>query len=273
MQDQVEKLSHIGNITAAYKGSSPQSDDRIKEGLIDVTFASPETMVGAKMKETEKGFPKWFSNVGELESLFPDATVFALSATYTVSIRKKVMKILQLAEDTTEINLSPNKSNIKLVSSKIKNEIEMGMTWLVDALDEKRQDFPRTLLYCSSINDTSKLYKYIVTQLPHCAKYIEMFHSKTPDVNKNIIINALKEESSVLRLILSTSTLGMGLDVKKCSGVVLFGPPNNLVDLLQEIGRVGRDGNPSVAIILYNGYHLQKLKPEVGKGSKKLRLE
>ncbi|XP_052066301.1 uncharacterized protein LOC127705957 [Mytilus californianus] len=139
----------------------------------------------------------------------------------------------------------------------------MGMTWLVDALEEKSQDFPRTLLYCSSINDTSKLYKYIVTELPHCAKYIEMFHSETPDVNKNIIINALKEESSVLRLILSTSALGMGLDVKKCSGVVLFGPPNNLVDLLQVIGRVGRDGNPSVAIILYNGYHLQKLKPEV----------
>ncbi|XP_052103489.1 ATP-dependent helicase wrn-1-like [Mytilus californianus] len=86
-----------------------------------------------------------------------------------------------------------------------------------------------------------------------------MFHSETPDVNKNIIINALKEESSVLRLILSTSALGMGL----CSGVVLFGPQNNLVDLLQEIGRVGSDGNPSVAIILYNGYHLQKLKPEV----------
>ncbi|CAC5409025.1 unnamed protein product [Mytilus coruscus] len=82
-------------------------------------------------------------------------------------------------------------------------------------------------------------------------------------LTKNIIINALKEESSVLRLILSTSALGMGLDIKKCSVVVLFGPPNNLVDLLQEIRRVGRDGNPSVAIILYNGYHLQKLKPEV----------
>ncbi|CAG2237121.1 unnamed protein product [Mytilus edulis] len=30
-----------------------------------------------------------------------------------------------------------------------------------------------------------------------------------------------------------------------------------------EIGRVGRDGNPSVAISLYNGYHQQKLSPEV----------
>lgn len=162
----MEKLSHIGNITAAYKGSSPQSDDRIKEGLIIVIFASPETLVvdpywrtclkklniklividefhtiaiwGQDEGDRKEAFRKWFSNVGELRSLFPDATVVALSATCTVSIRKKVMKILQLAEDTTEINLSPNKSNIKLVSSKIKNEIEMGMTWLVDALDEKK---------------------------------------------------------------------------------------------------------------------------------------
>lgn len=71
--------------------------------------------------DRKEAFRKWFSNVGELRSLFSDATVLALSATCTVSFRKKVMKILQLAEDTTEINLSPNKSNIKLVSSKIKN--------------------------------------------------------------------------------------------------------------------------------------------------------
>ncbi|XP_052105398.1 probable ATP-dependent DNA helicase RecS [Mytilus californianus] len=161
MQDQVEKLSHIGNSTATYKGKDVHSDDRIKEGLIDVIFASPETLVGDPYWRTclkklniklividefhtiaiwgqdegdrKEAFRKWFSNVGELRSLFPDATVLALSATCNVSFRKKLMKILQLGEDTTEINLSPNKSNIKLVSSKIKNEIEMGMTWSVDA--------------------------------------------------------------------------------------------------------------------------------------------
>ncbi|XP_052062841.1 bifunctional 3'-5' exonuclease/ATP-dependent helicase WRN-like [Mytilus californianus] len=291
MQDQVEKLSHIANLSAAYKGSSSQIDDNIKDGLIDIIYASPETLVGdpewrnclkklnikvividefhtiAIWGQGEGGrkeaFRKWFGNIGELRSLFPEATVLALSATCTVNIRQKVMKILQLTDDTKEINMSPNKSNIKLVSSKIKNEIEMGMTWLVDALDEKKGDFPRTIIYCSSINDTSKLYKYITTELPSCTKYVEMFHSETPDSNKNMIIHALKDEGSAIRIILSTSALGMGFDVKMCNSVILFGPPNNLVDMLQEIGRVGRDGNPSVAIILYNGYHQQKLSPEV----------
>ncbi|CAC5407726.1 recQ [Mytilus coruscus] len=175
MQDQVENIAHW-NITAAYKGSCPQSDDRIKEGLIIVIFASPETLVvdpywrtclkklniklividefhtiaiwGQDEGDRKEAFRKWFSNVGELRSLFPDATVVALSATCTVSIRKKVMKILQLAEDTTEINLSPNKSNIKLVSSKIKNEIEMGMTW--------RKDLMCNFLRNSDLNDLMK---------------------------------------------------------------------------------------------------------------------
>lgn len=55
----------------------------------------------------------------------------------------------------------------------------------------------------------------------------------------------------------------MGLDVRNCHSVVLFGPPVQIVDLLQEIGWPGRDGGPSVAIILYNCYHLRKLSSDV----------
>ena len=57
----------------------------------------------------------------------------------------------------------------------------------------------------------------------------------------------------------------MGFDVKECQSVVIFGPPNNLVDMLQEIGHVGRDGNPSCALILYNAYmyHQRQLDANV----------
>ena len=45
----------------------------------------------------------------------------------------------------------------------------------------------------------------------------------------------------------------MGFDVKECQSVVIFGLPNNLVDMVQEIGR---DGDPC-ALILYNAYQRQ----------------
>lgn len=46
----------------------------------------------------------------------------------------------------------------------------------------------------------------------------------------------------------------MGFDVSKCSNVILFGLPENIVDVMQEIGRIGRDGE---------AYHLRKLDKAV----------
>jgi len=39
--------------------------------------------------------------------------------------------------------------------------------------------------------------------------------------------------------------------------------PHNVLDLVQEIGRAGRDGKDSVAMVLYNSYNLRTGEPEV----------
>lgn len=139
----------------------------------------------------------------------------------------------------------------------------MSMAWLIDGLQELKELFPKTIIYCNSINETSKLYSYIVTELPHCSKFVEMFHSETSKINKDKIISDLQNENGVLRIIISTSALGMGVDVKACNTVILYGLPKNIVDLIQEIGRVGRDGKSSVALMLYNSYHLQQMTSEL----------
>lgn len=79
--------------------------------------------------------------------MFPDATLLALSATCTIAIRKKVMKVVGLTGDTVEICLSPNKTNIKLVACKIPNELEMAMSWLVDSLQEYRVKFTNNCVF------------------------------------------------------------------------------------------------------------------------------
>jgi hypothetical protein len=52
--------------------------------------------------------------------------------------------------DIREITLS---LNIKLRISKVSNEIEIAMTWLIDALNNLKENFPRTIIYCNSITD------------------------------------------------------------------------------------------------------------------------
>ena len=55
----------------------------------------------------------------------------------------------------------------------------------------------------------------------------------------------------------------MGIDVAECHSVILYGPPKNPVDLVQLIGRVGRDGALSAALILYHSYHIRNIEQEI----------
>lgn len=113
----------------------------------------------------KQAFRKWFASVGDLRSLFSQANVVALSATCTQNIKKRVTKQVCFGPNTVEIFKSPNKANIKLSACKVSNELEIAMTWLVDGLKQLAGDFSKTLLYCYSINDVSKLYSYFSKEL------------------------------------------------------------------------------------------------------------
>lgn len=187
-------------------------------------------------EEGKQAFRKWFSHIGELRSLFPKASVLALSATCTKKISRRVSKILQLGTDTTEIRISPNRDNIKVVVKKIPNTTEMAMVWIIDALSDGT--LPRTILYCTSIKDASNIYSYIITELPQCSE-VQMFHSETPEDVKNKILQDLLDEKSATKLVIATSALGMGVDIRQYYSVILYGAPKSIVDTVQEIGGWG----------------------------------
>lgn len=83
--------------------------------------------------------------VGELRSLFPRASVVALSATSTDKIQKRVAKELLLEPNTVQIVMSPNKSNTKYSVFKISSDIEMAMSWMVEGIKQLQNDFSMTL--------------------------------------------------------------------------------------------------------------------------------
>ncbi|KAK6181825.1 hypothetical protein SNE40_009608 [Patella caerulea] len=121
-----------------------------------------------------------------------------------------------MKEDYTEVVLSPNKSNIKLIVSKVHKDLEIALCFLVDGLNEFKDTFPRTIIYCKSIKDTCNIFTYRVTELPVLYDLFDMYHSETPDEQKNTILQSLKDGQSKLRIIIATSALGMGIDVVNC---------------------------------------------------------
>lgn len=136
------------------------------------------------------------------------------------------------------------------------------MFWLMETLNNLKEKFPRTVIYCNSIKDVSTIYNFLTSEIPDSFNYVQMYHSETPSDCKSEIIDKLGNDSS-LRIVLATSALGMGIDVKFCNSVIIYGPPVNVADLIQETGRIGRDGLPSVAVVLYNSYQCKQLDTEV----------
>ncbi|XP_063412367.1 probable ATP-dependent DNA helicase RecS [Mytilus trossulus] len=288
MKDQVERLQKIPNLKAVYIGSSSDISEDMKD--VNIIYASPETLVGDPIcREVLKtlhvstividefhtiatwgedidgkpAFRKWFQHIGEIRSICPTASVLALSATCTLKIRKRVMNALNLSPDVTDITMSPNKENIKIVVNKVNTELEIAMCWLIDGLHKEKENFPKTLIYCTSIIDVSKMYKYMSNELPSYIGYIDMYHSESTTSRKDKILTELKKPDSSLRIIVATSALGMGVDICDCQNIILYGAPKTTLDLIQQMGRAGRNAKPSLGLILYNSYNSRHVDVDV----------
>jgi ATP-dependent DNA helicase RecQ len=79
------------------------------------------------------------------------------------------------------------------------------------------------------------------------------YHSKLASAweREQLIKRFVGESHPVVDRIICTSAFGMGLDVPNVRLVIHWQHPSSVEDYLQEFGRAGRDGQPSVAVLLH----------------------
>lgn len=214
-------------------------------------------------------FRKWCGLVGELRSLLPKSVpVFATTATASKRTRLELIKHMGL-RGCVEIAVCPDRPNIRLASKKVSSDAAKTFAWLCEELKVKGPSTDKVVIYCKTIPDCSLLYADVFKPSlgrnfchPLGAsdvssnRLVDMYHSATPDDVKKDISNSLKDPASTLRVVIATSALGMGVDFKEVQMVVHYGPPREIEDYMQAIGRAGRDGADSHSIILYHGRQL-----------------
>jgi len=89
---------------------------------------------------------------------------------------------------------------------------------------------------------------------------LEMLHSCSPLSNKEEVLKSFQDPKGVIRILVAPFAFGMGEDCRAVHRTVHFGPSKNLEVFVQESGRAGRDGKPSVSYLLYHGLPLNHVK-------------
>ena len=174
--------------------------------------------------------------------------MLAATATVTDVIRRDVIQQLDM-DGCKVISVSPNKPNIFYSVSKRSS---------LHAVEAKR-----IIVYCRSLNMCSDLYSHFLYTLgdksyhPPGAEHISdnrlfgMYHSKTDDHNKEVIMASMSKPDGVVRVVFATMALGMGVNFTGLTCTMHYGAPRSLDDYFQECGRAGRGGEQSTSTIYW----------------------
>ncbi len=120
----------------------------------------------------------------------------------------------------------------------------------------------RLVVYCRFLDRFANLYaqfhltrgenSYYPTGSPKLSDYrlFGMYHSKTPQHNKDVIIASLTKNDGVVRVVFATMALGMGIDCVSLTQTIHCGAPRSIDDYYQESGRGGELSTFTIIILV-----------------------
>ena len=149
-----------------------------------------------------------------------------------------------MKSDVVHIRINPNRPNIYLYKLHVTSDLSC-FKWLLVALTEQNRDAPKTIIYCSRQKDCGIIFRHFICELGNSA-YL-------PNMDK-------RSDHCLLGMYHANawSLLGMGINIPNVRYVIHYGPPREVDDFMQEIGRGGRDGKEATSLLYYSGMQLRK---------------
>ena len=268
MKDQVYQLKNNG-IEAEYLSSELDEFDaetifnRCKEGLTKLLYISPERLTNRtflqNLEEIQISFiavdeahciSEWgqdfrpsYQNIKHFRTHFKEIPCLALTATATPKVLQEIQVKLNL-KNPEIFKKSFRRTNIKIISDKISDKYQRLLNLL-------KYNSSSGIVYVRTRKESEELVKFLQANK---IQNVDFFHAGLHDKEKNAKQNFwLKSQQHVL---ISTNAFGMGIDKDNVRFVVHFSPPQSVENYYQEIGRAGRDGQPSSTFLFWNEQEL-----------------
>ena len=265
MQDQVARLNYQGEKRVAALTS--QLDFGARQHLLNhldqikYLFISPEMLSQEPVLTAINGVSQalfvvdeahcistWgpdfrpdYRSLGALRVRLGRPRTLMLTATATKRVREDILTQLGVPS-AQQVLYSVNRENIYLAVSTLTDEAAKRdrLQQLVTGV------FGPTTVYFSSKRQTDLIAEWLRTTT---GLRVAAYHAGLSGEDRFKIQQQFMADQ--LDVICATSAFGMGINKADIRMVIHYHLPTTLADYVQEIGRAGRDGQPSLAVILY----------------------
>ncbi|EEW53355.1 RecQ family ATP-dependent DNA helicase [Limosilactobacillus antri] len=265
MQDQVDRLHRRGEkrvllLSGQDKRAREQQLGRL--GQAKFVFASPEILANPTVSTALRrvhvailtideahcisqwgpDFRPEYLLLRQLRELLDNPVTLMLTATAPPRVQADILAKLGLSrEGVTLIRRSVNRENIFLAVEQLTSPDEKAprLLQLVQALSGAG------IVYFASRRLATMTAAWLQKQ---SGIAVAAYHAGMPAADRFRVQQQFMNND--LQLICATSAFGMGVDKADIRFIIHYHQPTNLADYVQEIGRAGRDGQQSAAILL-----------------------
>lgn len=263
MKDQVTALVANGVAAASLNSvlSAAEENDllnKINNQAIKILYVSPERAVSSQFIEFVKNvhismiavdeahcvsiwgndFRKEYTQISRLIHAFPNVAHIALTATADKATQTDISRQLELCDPVTFLS-SFRRSNIEIKVLPANKKLDVIKKHIGNRPNELG------IIYCLSRKNTEE----VAERLRMEGYKAQAYHAGLSSKERESIQEAFIRDK--VQIMCATIAFGMGIDKSNVRWVIHYNLPKNIESYYQEIGRAGRDGLPSEAILFF----------------------